>query len=54
MIVFKSSEDLSKEEWERWKNYIEMHYKNNEPILLPNSFDIFEFEKGEEIEYEES
>ena len=53
MIVFKSNEKLSKEEWERWENYIESHKDKDEPILLPDFIDIFEFEEGEETEYEE-
>lgn len=53
MIVFKSNQDLSKEEWEMWRNYIEENYKNNIPLVMPDYFDIFEFEEGEEIEIEE-
>ena len=53
MIVFKSNQNLSKEEWEMWRNYIEENYKNNIPLVMTNYFDIFEFKEGEEIEIEE-
>ena len=57
MIVFKSDQDLSREEWEMWKNYIEENYKNNIPLVMPNYFNMFEFEEsgeiGGEIEFEE-
>ena len=54
MIVFKSNKDMSAEEFQRWQNYIESHQKNNRPILLPEYFDVYEFEEGEEVEYEKS
>ena len=42
------------EEFQRWQDYIISHNKKNEPILLPKYFDVYEFEEGEEVEYEES
>ena len=53
MIVFKSNEKLSMEEWDMWKNYIENHFKDDVPILIPDFIDMFELEQGEEIDYEE-
>ena len=54
MIVFKCNKDMSAEEFQRWQDYITSHRENNEPILLPEYFDVYEFEEGEEVEYEES
>ena len=53
MVVFRCNENISKEEYDRWHEYISTHWENKEPILLPESFEVFEFEEGEEIEYEE-
>ena len=53
MVVFKSNKDMSAEEFQRWQDYIESCKKNNRPILLPEYFDVYEFEEGEEVEYEE-
>lgn len=53
MIVFKSNEKMSNEEYGRWQNLITEHWKSGEPIILPKYFDVYEFEEGEEIEYEE-
>lgn len=53
MIVFKSNEKLSKEEYDRWQKFVTEHWKSGEPIVLPEYFDFYEFEEGEEIELEE-
>lgn len=53
MIVFKSNKELSKEEWEMWQSSITIHHENGIPLLIPDFIDIYEFEKGEEIEIEE-
>ena len=53
MIVFKCSENISMEEWYRWKNYIEYCYNEHIPILLPYCIDMLNTEEGEEIEFEE-
>lgn len=52
MIVFKSNKELSKEEWEMWQSAIAIHHENGTPLLIPDFIDIYEFEKGEEIEIE--
>ena len=54
MIVFKCNKEMSAEEFQRWQDYITSRRKKNEPILLPEYFDVYEFEEGEEVEYEES
>lgn len=54
MIVFKCNEKLSKEEYDRWQKFVTEHWESGEPVVLPEYFDFYEFEEGEEIEYEES
>lgn len=54
MIVFKSNNKLSKEEWEMWQSAITIHYENGTPLFIPDFIDVYELEEGEEIEYEES
>ncbi len=53
MIVFKCNEDVSMEEWYRWKNYIEDCHDKCIPILLPSCIDMINTEEGEEVEIEE-
>ena len=53
MIVFKSDQDLSREEWDMWKDYIECHYQDKIPMLIPDFIDVLELNEGEEVEYEE-
>ena len=53
MIVFKCNEKLSIEEYGRWQNFVTEHWKSGEPIVLPEYFDFYEFEEGEEVEIEE-
>lgn len=38
MLIFQVDEeyDMSREEYERWQNYIEEQYKKDGVILLPN------------------
>lgn len=38
MLIFQVDEgyDMSKEEYERWQNYIEEQYERDGVILLPN------------------
>lgn len=56
MLIFKSNEKLSQEEYDRWKHYIE---KSEKVVLLPPFIDfIFDTEsenlvEREEIEFEE-
>ena len=54
MVVFKCNKKMSAEEFQRWQDYITSKREKNEPILLPEYFDVYEFKEGEEMEYEES
>ena len=53
MIVFKSNKELSKEEWGMWQSVITTHHENGVPLLIPDFIDVYEFNEGEDIEYEE-
>ena len=53
MIVFKSNKEMSREEWEMWQSAITIHHENNTPLLIPEFIDVYEFEEGEEVGYEE-
>ena len=54
MVVFKSNKKLSKEEWEMWQSAITIHHENGTPLFIPDFIDVYELEKGEEVECEES
>lgn len=54
MVVFKCNEDVSMEEWFRWKEYITDCNEKDKPILLPDFIDLLKnIEEGEEIDFEE-
>ena len=54
MVVFKCSQSMTGEEWDRWKSYIEDCYDNDKPVVLPEYIDLLKItDEGEEFNYEE-
>ena len=64
MLIFQVDEryNMSKEEYERWQNYIEEQYEKDGVILLPYYVNLLktslynqddDYDEGEEIELEE-
>ena len=60
MLIFQVDEgyDMSKEEYDRWKSYIEEQYEKDGVILLPNYVNLlktslYEQDEGED-DYEEN
>lgn len=60
MLIFQVDEgyDMSKEEYDRWKSYIEEQYEKDGVILLPNYVNLlktslYDQDEGED-DYEES
>lgn len=60
MLIFQVDEgyNMSKEEYDRWKSYIEEQYEKDGAILLPNYVNLlktslYDQDKGEE-DYEEN
>ena len=54
MLILRSSEHLSKEDYDRWQKYVLEHWENDTPIVLPDSFEVYEIEKKGDVELEES
>ena len=50
-VHFHDNKELSKEEWEMWQSAITIHHENGTPLLIPDFIDIYEFEKGDFMQF---